>query len=146
MAVRFFSALGGLTTLFSFIVLLISYANYPEEVLVYVNSLGEPITYLSKSLIFYIALAFIVLTNVTLIGLRRILINQDADMVLSPSGLGITQIFFNLFFGSSVYFISILNSRENFNYSNFGYLIYVTGILLLLAVLFTLYSRLVLKK
>ena len=131
---------------FASFVLLLSYANYPEEVLVYVDSVGEPLTYLSKETIFYIALAFIVLINATLMGLRRILRSQDAEMELSQVGLGITQIFFNLFFASSVYFISILNSRENFNYSNFGYLIYVSGIFLLLAILFTAFTRLVLKK
>lgn len=146
MTARFFSALGGITTIFSFIVLLFSYANYPEDVLVYVDSVGEPLAYISKNILFYISLAFIVLINVTLIGLRRILKNQVAEMELTQAGLGITQIFFNLFFASSVYFISILNSRENFNYSNFGYLIYVSGILLLLAALITVFVRLVLKK
>lgn len=146
MTARFFSALGGITTIFSFIVLLFSYANYPEDVLVYVDSVGEPLAYISKNILFYISLAFIVLINVTLIGLRRILKNQVAEMELTQTGLGVTQIFFNFFFASSVYFISILNSRENFNYSNFGYLIYVSGILLLLAALITVFVRLVLKK
>ena len=132
--------------IFAFFVLLFSYANYPEDVLVYVDSTGEPITYLSKGSIFYISLAFIVLINATLMGLRRMLKNQDAEMELTQVGLGISQIFFNLFFASSVYFISILNSRENFNYSNFGYLIYVSGILLLISILFTVFTRLVLKK
>lgn len=146
MAARFFSALGGIIMIFAFFVLLFSYANYPENVLVYVDSTGEPITYLSKGSIFYISLAFIVLINATLMGLRRMLKNQDAEMELSQVGLGISQIFFNLFFASSVYFISILNSRENFNYSNFGYLIYVSGILLLISILFTVFTRFVLKK
>ena len=146
MAARFFGALGSIIMIFAFLVLLFSYANYPEDVLVYVDSTGEPITYLSKGSIFYISLAFIVLINATLMGLRRMLKNQDAEMELTQVGLGISQIFFNLFFASSVYFISILNSRENFNYSNFGYLIYVSGILLLISILFTVFTRLVLKK
>ena len=146
MVARFFSALGGIVMIFAFFVLLFSYANYPEEVLVYIDSVGEPLTYISKSTIFYIALAFIVVINATLMALRRILKNQDEEMALTQAGLGVSQIFFNLFFASSVYFISILNSRENFNYSNFGYMIYVTGILLLLSILFTVFTRLVLKK
>jgi len=146
MAARFFGALGSIIMIFAFLVLLFSYANYPEDVLVYVDDTGEPITYLSKGSIFYISLAFIVLINATLMGFRRMLKNQDAEMELSQVGLGIGQIFFNLFFASSVYFISILNSRENFNYSNFGYLIYVSGILLLISILFTVFTRLVLKK
>ena len=146
MAARFFNALGGIIMIFAFFVLLLSYANYPEDVLVYLDSVGEPLTYLSKETIFYISLAFIVLINATIMGLRRILRNQEAELELSQIGLGITQIFFNFFFASSVYFISILNSRENFNYSNFGYLIYVSGILLLLSILYTIFTRLVLKK
>ena len=146
MAARFFNALGSLIMIFAFFVLLLSYANYPEEVLVYIDNVGESVSYLAKGTIFYIALAFIVLINATIMGLRRILQNQDEEMELTQAGLGISQIFFNLFFASSVYFISILNSRENFNYSNFGYLIYVTGILLLLSFLFTVFTRLVLKK
>jgi hypothetical protein len=146
MIARFFSALGGIVAIFSFFVLLISYANYPDEVLVNVNNAGEPLTYLSKSLVFYIALVFFILTNITLIGLRRILKNQPIELPLSPAGLGLTQIFFNLFLASSVYFIGILNSHENFNYSNFGYLIYVTAALFMLAIIFTLISRFILKK
>ena len=60
MAARFFNALGGIIMIFAFFVLLLSYANYPAEVLVYVDSIGEPLTYLSKGSIFYISLAFIV--------------------------------------------------------------------------------------
>jgi hypothetical protein len=146
MTARFFSALGGITTIFSLIVLLISYANYPDDVLVYVDSVGEPLTYLSKNILFYMSLSFIVLINITIIGLRRILKNQDEEMELTQVGLGIIQIFSNLFLASSVYFISILNSGENFNYSNFGYLIYASGILLSLSVLTTVFVRLVLKK
>ena len=41
--------------IFAFFVLLLSYANYPEEVLVYIDSVGEPLTYLSKEIIFYIS-------------------------------------------------------------------------------------------
>jgi uncharacterized membrane protein len=143
MAARFFGALGALATIFSFIVLIISYANYPDEVLVYVSSVGEPITYLSKSSMFYIALAFIIIINATLLGLRKV---QDEEKNMFQAGLGVTQIFFNMFFSSSIYFINILNSRENFNYSNFGYLIYVTGVLLMVSILVTLFIRVVLKK
>jgi hypothetical protein len=146
MIARFFSALGGIATIFAFFVLLISYANYPDEVLVNVDNAGEPLTYLSKGSIFYISLAFFILTNITLIGLRRILKNQTTELLLSRAGLGITQIFFNLFLATSVYFIAILNSHENFNYSNFGYLIYVTAALFMLAIIFTIVTRFILKK
>jgi len=146
MVVRFFSAIGWITVMFSFAVFMIAYANFPDEVLVNVNKLGEPLHYLSKSSLFYILIAFLVLFNASLVGLKGILKNQSAYSDWSQTGLHITQIFFNLFFASSVYFFNIINSRENFNYSNFGYLIFVTGILLVISVVFTLVARLVIKK
>lgn len=146
MAVRFFSALGWISAILAFITFFIAYASYPDEVLVYINNLGEPVQYLSKDLLFYLLLAFIIVMNAMLRVLRGMLERSSGNTELSRSGIGITQIFFNLFFATSIYFISILNSRENFNYSNFGYLIYVSGGLLSLAILFTLFSRFVVKK
>jgi len=71
---------------------------------------------------------------------------SGSNSQLTQIGISLSQIFFNLFFATSIYFINILNSRENFNYSNFGYLIYVTGGLLLIALLFTIFSRFIRKK
>jgi len=146
MIARFFSALGWISMIFSFFILLVSYANYPEEVLVYTDSAGEPLSYLSRGSIFYISLALFGLINFSLVVLRRIFKREDEEKELAQAGLGLTQIFANLFFASSMYFISILNSRENFDYSNFGYMIYLTGTLLTLSVIFTVYSRFILKK
>ena len=143
MVARFFGALGALATIFSFMVLMLSYANFPDEVLVYVNNVGEPMSYLSKNSIFYIALAFYILINATLLGLKKI---QKGEREVFQAGLGVTQIFFNLLFSSSIYFIKILNSRENFDYSNFGYLIYITGTILIISILVTAFIRVVLNK
>jgi len=146
MAVRFFSALGLFSTIVAFLIFLISYASFPEDVLVYVNNLGEPASYLSKDTMFYLLVAFLIITNAAFIGLKSIIRKNDLTLENTEAGVHVSQIFFNLFFASSVYFINILNSRENFDYSNFGYMIYVTGILLLLAIVFTLISGFVLKK
>ena len=143
---RFFNALAWVSLILAFIVFLISYANYPDEVLVYVNSVGEPLQYLSKDLLFYTLIAFLISFNAILISLNRVLNKSAVELVLTETGISLSQLFLNLFFATSVYFISILNSRENFNYSNFGYLIYVTGGLVFFAIIFTLVSRFILKK
>ena len=146
MAVRFFSALGLLSMIIAFLIFLVSYASFPDDVLVYINSLGEPQSYFSKDTLFYILVAFLIIVNATFIGLKSILNRNSLSLEMTEAGVFISQIFFNLFFASSVYFINILNSRENFNYSNFGYLIYVTGILLFAAIVYTVFTRYVLKK
>jgi hypothetical protein len=125
---------------------MVSYANFPDDVLVYINHAGEPQQYLAKDFLFYLLLAFFIAINAVLRTVKKMLSGQSGETVWSEAGSGAGQIFFNLFFASSVYFINILNSRENFNYSNFGYMIYVTGILLALALLFTGFARFVLKK
>jgi len=146
MLAKFFNAMAWLALIFAFFIFLISYANYPDEVLVYVNSVGEPLQYLSKDLLFYTLIAFLISFNAILISLNRVLNKSAVELVLTETGISLSQLFLNLFFATSVYFISILNSRENFNYSNFGYLIYVTGGLVFFAIIFTLVSRFILKK
>jgi hypothetical protein len=127
------------------VVFLISYANFPDEVLVFVNEVGEPQLYVEKSRLFYYLLAFVMVMNALAIGINVFLENMNSSLI-TKSSTHISQIFFNMFFASSVYFIKILNSRENFDYSNFGYLIYVTGGLMILSILFTLGSKYIYKK
>lgn len=146
MAVRFFGALAWIFMFISAFVFLIAYAGFPEEVMVYLNELGEPPFYISKNMMFYLTAAFAMAINMTLMVFKWILAKEPGPTELTQSGVSISQIFFNLFFSTSIYFINILNSRENFDYSNFGYQIYVTGFLLAASVVFVLYSRLVLKK
>ena len=132
--------------IFAFLIFLISYANYPDDVLIYINAQGEPLQYIAKDMLFYSALAFAIIINSAFLGLHSILKKVNSELQLTLSGLSLSQLFFNLFFATSLYFVNILNSRENFDYSNFGYLIYVTGTLFLLGVIFTLVARVVLKK
>ncbi len=146
MVVRFFSALGWIFFLFAFVAMLLAYANFPDEVLVYVNDNGVPVTYLSKDSLFYLMLAFLVLMNATVPGLARILHKAKWEAAWTLTGLHISQIFYNMFFASSVYFIAMLNSSDILDYSNFGYLVYVSGTFLTVAVIYTLAAGLIVKK
>ena len=146
MAVRFISALAWIFFIIAFLVVLVSYANFPNDVLLSVDATGEPIAYLSKDILFYLVIAFLIVFNMALRLLKKMLAKGSGDQELTMLGVSLSQLFTNMFLATSIYFINILNSRENFNFSNFGYLIYVTGTLLLVAVLFTLVAKLVLKK
>ena len=141
MITKFFTALSWISLILALIVFIISYASYPDDVLVYINSLGEPQLYLDRNSLFYGLLAIIIIFNLGWLTLGGIVKKSNPDQDLTPIGISLSQIFFNSFFATSVYFISILNSRENFNYSNFGYLIYVTGGLLIAALIFTVITR-----
>ena len=142
---RFLNAMGWATMLIAFTIFLISYAGFPDEVLVYINEKGEPLQYVSKNMFFYLLLAVQVVLNAAFLILNGIL-RKTEDYSMTQTGVSAVQIFYNMFFATSVYFVNILNSRENFNYSNFGYLIYVTGGLLAIALMYTIISRFILKK
>jgi uncharacterized membrane protein len=146
MTVRFISALAWIFFITTFFTILVSYANFPNEVLVSVNASGEPLAYLGKDLIFYLVVAFLIVFNMSLRLLKGMLAKGNDTIELTLIGVSLSQLFTNMFLATAVYFINILNSRENFNYSNFGYLIYVTGTLLAGAILFTLVARFILKK
>jgi hypothetical protein len=141
---RFINAMGWAVMLFAFVVFLVSYAGFPDQVLVYINEKGDPVQYVSKNLFFYLLLSVIVALNAALLILNSML-RKANDYPKTQFGASAVQIFFNLFFATSVYFVNILNSRENFNYSNFGYLIYITGGLLAVALVYTVISRFILK-
>lgn len=145
MTLRFFNALTWIILIFSMVVFLISYANFPDEVLLYIDGEGVPKLYVEKGKLFYYLLAFLMVMNAIAIAIN-VFLDKLGGAIIVKASIFISQMFFNLFFASSVYFIKILNSRENFDYSNFGYLIYVTGGLMVLAILFSIISRFVFKK
>ncbi|MEN8249655.1 MAG: hypothetical protein ABFS32_12040 [Bacteroidota bacterium] len=145
MVVRFFSALGWITLIFSMVVFLVSYASFPQEVLVLVDGVGQPQLYVEKGTLFYSLLAFAMLINAMAIGIKGVIKNHESTELMQIS-IHVSQMFFNMFFASSVYFINILNSRENFDYSNFGYLIYITGGLMVISIIFTFFSKMIPKK
>ena len=137
--------MGWATMLLAFVIFLLSYAGFPDDVLVYINEKGEPLQYVSKNLFFYLLLALQVVVNAAFLILNGIL-RKAEEYRMTQMGVSSVQIFYNMFFAASVYLINILNSRENFNYSNFGYLIYVTGGLMVIALVYTIISRFILKK
>ena len=143
---RLINALAWVSLILAFTVFIVSYANFPEEVLVYINSAGEPVSYIGRNSLFYTGLFVAVIFNAAWLAFGGLLKNSTTDFSLTVSGVGITQITFNVFFASVIYFINLLNSRENFDYSNFGTIILVTGSLLIGALIFTVFARLILKK
>jgi hypothetical protein len=114
--------------------------------LIYINAKGQSVQYLEPDLLFYALLSVAILFNGGWLALGGVLRRTSPDLEYTINGVSLIQIAFNLFFGTAVYFINVLNSRENFDYSNFGLLIYITGGLLIAALVYTLVSRLVLKK
>ena len=146
MVVRFFSGLGWIFFLFAFVAMILAYASFPDEVLVYVNAKGDPVTYLAKGNLFYLMLAFLMLMNLAVLVVKRILQNSGRQVFHTLTGLHLSQIFYNMFFASSVYFITVLNSSDVLDYSNFGYLVYVTGTFLTVAILYTLIAGLIVQK
>lgn len=146
MIIRLLNALAWASLIFSFLVFIICYANFPDEVLVYIKTSGEPVLFLGKDVVFYSILAITVIFNLGWLVLSGIVKRTTPNLESTIGGLSVTQIGFNLFFATSVYFINILNSRENFDYSNFGLLIYITGGFLIGAILYTAVARFILKK
>lgn len=143
---KLLNALAWISLILAFFVFILSYANFPDEVLTYINANGEPELYLARDSFFYSFLALVVVINAIWMAARGVVSRTTPEMQQTIAGISLSQIFFNMFFATSVYFINILNSRENFNYSNFGYLIYVTGGLLIVAIIYTLVARLIIKK
>lgn len=143
---RLIYALAWVSLILAFAVFIISYANFPEEVLIYINQAGDPVMYLGRDALFYTGLLIAILFNGTWIASGGIIKKTSPSLKLTLTGIGVTQIAFNVFFASAVYFINLLNSRENLDYSNFGTIIMVTGTLLVMAMLFTVVARLIIKK
>lgn len=146
MTARLINAITLISVAFAILVFIISYANFPDDVLIYMNSLGEPQVYITRDTLFYSLLAIAVIFNGAWMMARKVLLNSNKDFDNTIIGLGISQFLFNLFFATSIYFVNILNSRENFNYSNFGLFVYITGIALILSLIYTGLVRTVLKK
>jgi hypothetical protein len=117
--VWFFSLIGLLAVFFYV------YASLPESVVVY----GElDAVRVSKELLFYISIAVIAIWNV-LVYLVPSLMRPSSEFMVWLCGLIIC---FNLFFIITLGFINIFNSNERYDYSNMGFAVY--GSLILLAV------------
>lgn len=143
---RLINALAWVSLGFAILVFIISYANFPEEVLVYIESTGAPILYVPKDTLFYLFLLVAILFNGGWLALKGVVNRTTPEYTQTVISLSVVQIFSNLFMATAIYFVNLLNSRENLDYSNFGLFIYVTGGLLIASLIFTLFTRFVLKK
>jgi hypothetical protein len=100
----------------------------PDEILIATDSGGKPMTYMDRDLSFYLALTIFILTNLSIYVLLRLIRKLDFSLSVKVFGwLSGLVVIINLFFAFVVAFIGILNSRDNFDYANFGYLVYVIG-------------------
>lgn len=124
-----------------FIAYMLSYASLPERVLIAVDSQGNAELFLTKNMAFYAGMVLIVIVNLVLFLLIRLLKQKETNLslVLIPWLSGLV-ILINLFFAFTVSFISILNSRENFDYSNFGFIVYLIGGMFIIWLIGLLYS------
>ena len=143
---RVFYALSWVSLIFAVVAFLISYASFPDEVLIFINDMGEPVQYLARNSLFYTLLLVLVLFNGAWLIIGGIVRNTRPVLQWTELGISLSQIFFNVFFATAVYFVNLLNSRENFDYSNFGMLVYLTGGLLVAAMIFTAITGLIVKK
>ena len=105
-----------------------SYANLPDRVLIGTDEFGNATNYIDKDFGFYITLSVFAVTNILFFLLLGLSKRLAADVAIIVFGwISALVVLINLFFAFGAAFIGILNSRENFDYSNFGYLIFVIG-------------------
>lgn len=111
-----------------FIIFMFSYANLPSRVLIGTDASGAATNYIDKDVTFYVSLTLFTVTNYLfylLLGFTKRLSEKVGTIVFG--WVSALIILINSFFAFAASFIGILNSRENFDYSNFGYLIFVIG-------------------
>ena len=107
---------------------MMSYANLPDRVLIGTDESGNATNYIDKDIGFYIALTVFAVTNILFFLLLGLFKRSSANVATIVFGwISALVVLINLFFAFAAAFIGILNSRENFDYSNFGYLIFVIG-------------------
>lgn len=82
---------------------------------------------ISREVFFNISLAFITIGNFSLYSIARKF--RKSEMPVAEFLIGWLMSFasvLNFFFMSSLTFVQVINSGENFDYTNFGYYIYIT--------------------
>ena len=121
------------------------YSGLPDMV-AYSGDEATSFEYIDKELFFYFFLGVIAIINVLLYAISgKRLIRSNSSQKISrvtswKFGLGVVV---NLFLVISMIFISIFNSGEKFDYSNFGYLVYFSLALVVLWIVslpFVIYS------
>ena len=126
-------------------VLFYVYSALPDMV-AYSGDEATTFEYLAQELFFYFFLIVIALTNIMLyaVSARKWIKTSSSQKINRLTswkfGLGVVV---NIFLVISMVFISIFNSGEKFDYSNFGYLVYFSLALVILWVIslpFVIYS------
>ena len=128
------------------VVLFYVYAGLPEMT-AYTGDETGPLEYVSKELFFYFFLAVNGIVNIVLYTLaKRGLTNKQTSArkaeKIAAWKFGLALVI-NIFLSISMAFISIFNSGEKFDYSNFGYLVYFSLGLVILWIIsfpFVIYS------
>ena len=119
------------------IVLFYVYSGLPEMV-VYSGDESTSLEYIGKDTFFYFFLIVIGLLNILLYAISDKMLSKSGNyrklssLIAWKFGLGIVV---NIFLTISMVFISIFNSGERFDYSNFGYLVYFSLALVVLWVI-----------
>ena len=120
---RTITLLGALASLFFL------YADAPQMVVIYKQ--GDFVYRISRSMLFYVMLGTIVVPHF-LVGYTASFMKSLKLKEGTVNWFGALSIVVNIFLATSLIFIDILNSLENFDYNYFGYL---TVVALLLVVL-----------
>lgn len=122
---RLIKAFWFLSLIVGLIVLLYIYAGLPEQVAYEVEADGA-MSYVGREAFFYISLAALVIANFSLYTVSRSLRyrRETTNILMTNWQLSLAGVL-NFFFIVVWNFISLVNSGENFNYDNFGYMIYV---------------------
>ncbi|MDH5604724.1 MAG: hypothetical protein OEY51_12330 [Cyclobacteriaceae bacterium] len=122
------------------------YAGLPEMVAYTGDEMGS-LEYIGKELFFYFFLIVIGVINIVLyILIKRGLANKQVSTRKAEKIAGWKyglSLVINIFLSISMAFISIFNSGEKFDYSNFGYLVYFSLGLVILWIIsfpFVIYS------
>lgn len=114
------SLLSGLATL------MYTYASLGEVVSVHNETLSTQSGSVDREMFFYLALGILVVFNFTFYAISRNMHIADSGMkqVLINWQLSFAAVL-NFFYIISMLFIMLINSGERFDYSNFGYLVYI---------------------
>jgi hypothetical protein len=124
MVLRIFKTFWFLSLLAALAALLFVYAGFPEQVVV--QEKEAKLVLLPRDTVFYIALAFMTVTNVLIYAVGKFF--KDDQFKSWFYGLVVTL---NVFFIVALNMLSTFNSGENFNYTRIDFIIYGSVTLIL---------------
>ncbi len=131
---RFFKVFWFLSALVALVVLLLVYANLPQQVVI--QEREAKLLMLSQDAVFYISVAILAVINVMVFGVSKLF--KDEEFRVWFYGLVMT---INLFFIISLSLVSTFNSGEKFDYGRIDFVIYGSvGLIILWALFWPFYS------